>query len=389
MVRTYLYNWNGSEENDAKKYALHLFVAYDLKFTNPELSDYQITDEEILSMVDSVHYLGPLAVANEAGALVKKKVISAKEARIIFGEGYARKRNAVLYFAMQNKMDALIFFDDDEYPVANVRMDGRLAWEGQSVLAAHIHTIFQSDITTGYHCGYISPIPDMVFNEKLGEEDFKILMKAVSNDIVSWKSVKEKMKDGGITYGEESVIAHGTPEEVPAVNGMKFISGANLGMNLKNPDKIYPFYNPPGARGEDTFLSTCICGNEVVRIPVYTFHDGFSAYSGLLSGALPNSLKAMTSGSPVITKRFFRALVGWIRYKPLLLYITQNDQYEVRMEEMERQLKEVIPKLCDYYGNSDFSVLLQEYSFYRSHVMEHHEEFMTAKRAWIKMMKAW
>lgn len=84
-------------------------MAYDLKFTNTELSDYQITDEEILGMVDSVHYLGPLAVANEAGALVKKKVISAKESRIIFGEGYARKRNAVLYFAMQNKMDALIF----------------------------------------------------------------------------------------------------------------------------------------------------------------------------------------------------------------------------------------------------------------------------------------
>lgn len=118
-------------------------MAYDLKFTNTELSDYQITDEEILGMVDSVHYLGPLAVANEAGALVKKKVISAKESRIIFGEGYARKRNAVLYFAMQNKMDALIFFDDDEYPVVNVRMDGRLAWEGQSVLAAHIHTIFR------------------------------------------------------------------------------------------------------------------------------------------------------------------------------------------------------------------------------------------------------
>lgn len=231
----------------------------------------------------------------------------------------------------------------------------------------HIHTIFQTDMTTGYHCGYISPIPDMVFNEKLGEEDFKILMKAVSNDIVSWESVKEKMKDGGITYGEESIIVQGTPKEVPAVNGMKFISGANLGMNLKNSNKIYPFYNPPGARGEDTFLSTCICGNEVVRIPVYTFHDGFSAYGGLLAGALPNSLKTMTSGSPVITKRFYRALVGWIRYKPSRF--------------TSRRMTSMKPGWRRWN--------LQEFSFYRSHVMEHHEEFMTAKRAWIKMMKAW
>ena len=39
---------------------------------------------------------------------------------------------------------------------------------------------------------------------------------------------------------------------------------------------------------------------------------------------------------------------------PLLLYITRNDEYEARMEEMELQLKEVIPKLCDYYGNSSY-----------------------------------
>lgn len=387
VVRTYLYDWNNSEEGNSKKYALHLFVAYDLKFTNTELSDYQITDEEILAMVDSVHYLGPSAIANEAGSLVNKKVISAKEARIIFGEGYARKRNAVLYFALLNKMDALIFFDDDEYPVANVRMDGRLAWEGQSVLASHIRTIFQADMTAGFHCGYISPVPSMAFNEKLREEDFRTLMEAVSNDIISWESVKEKMEDGGITYGDESVIAFGTAEAVPAVNGMKFISGANLGMNLKNLSKLYPFYNPPGARGEDTFLSTCICENVVMRIPVYTFHDGFSACGGLLSGALPNSLKTMKSNSPVITKRFLKALIGWVRYKPLLLYITENDGYEARMEEMERQLKDVIPRLCDYYGNQDFSVILREFAYYRGHVKEHFEEFTTAKRAWIKMMK--
>lgn len=389
VVQSYLYNWSHSEEMDGKKYALHLFVAYDLKFTNTELSDYQIQDEAILGMVDSVHYIGPSAIANGAESLVKKKVVSQKEARLIFGEGYARKRNAVLYFALLNKMDALIFFDDDEYPLANVRLDGRLAWEGQSVLAAHIRCVFQADMTNGYHCGYISPIPEMQFNEKLTEGDFCTLMKAVSNDIISWESVKEKMEDGGITYGNKDLIAHGKTELVLAVNGMKFISGANLGLNLKDVSRLFPFYNPPGARGEDTFLSTCICDNEVVRIPVYTFHDGFSFYGGLLSGALPNSLKTMKSTSPVITKRFLKTLVGWIRYKPLLVYTTQRDKYETTMEEMEKQLGQVVPKLCDYYGNQDFSVILQEFSYYRAHVKEHMEEFDAVKGAWIKMMAAW
>lgn len=389
VVRSYLYDWKNAEGIDAKKYALHLFVAYDLKFTNTELRDYRIRDEEILDILDSVHYLGPSAISGVAESLVRKKVVSMKEAGTIFGEGYAKKRNAVLYFALINKMEALIFFDDDEYPVANVRMGDRLVWEGQSVLAAHIKSIFKTDITIGYHCGYISPIPKMQFNEKMDEEDFHTLMMAASNDIVNWESVKEKMEDGGVTYANHEVIAHGAEEEVPDINGMKFISGANLGMNLKNPGKLFPFYNPPGARGEDTFLSTCICSNEVLRIPAYTFHDGYSAYGGLLAGVLPNSLKVMDSESPVIARRFLKALIGWFRYKPLLVYITQNHQYETMMTEIQRQLEDVIPKLCNFYGNQELSVILAEFCFYRSHVKEHGEEFAMAKRAWVKMMKAW
>lgn len=386
VVRTYLHSWSGSEKLDEKKYALHLFVAYDLKFANTELCDYQIKDEEILAMVDSVYYLGRAAIDNEARTLVEKKIISSKEARLVFGEGYARKRNAVLYFALINKMDALIFFDDDEYPMADIRMNGRLAWVGQSVLSAHIESIFEADMTSGYHCGYISPIPSLEFNEKLRESDFRILMEAVSNDIISWESVKRKLEDGGITYADQEVIASGVKAEVPAFNGMKFISGANLGLNLKNPDRIFPFYNPPGARGEDTFLSTCICDNKVMRIPVYTFHDGFAAYGGLLSGALPDSLKTMKSQSAVITKRFLKAVIGWIRYKPLLIYTTENEQFEARMAEIESKLKTVIPKLCDFYGSRDFAAVLQEFSVYRAEAEEHSREFTAVKCAWRKMM---
>ena len=105
VVRSYLNDWKDSQTIDIKKYALHLFVAYDLKFTNTELSDYQIVDEEILDLIDSVHYLGKAAIANEASALVSKKILSVRDAKLIFGEGYAMKRNAVLYFAMLNRMN--------------------------------------------------------------------------------------------------------------------------------------------------------------------------------------------------------------------------------------------------------------------------------------------
>ena len=241
VIKTYVNNWNESGLVDNNQIALHLFVAYDLKYKGTAMSDYKITDEEILDTVDSAYYLGNSAIANEANFLVKKKIVSLEEAELIFGEGYAMKRNAVLYFALKNKMDYLVFFDDDEYPIANIKIGDSLAWKGQEVLSTHIKNIMLADMTHGHHCGYISPIPQMDFNDKLSEDDFRIFIESISNDIVNWDSIKAKMNDGGVTYANLDIINSKKTEVVNEKNGMKFISGANLGFNLKNLDKLFPF----------------------------------------------------------------------------------------------------------------------------------------------------
>ena len=61
------------------------------------------------------------------------------------------------------------------------------------------------------------------------------------------------MDSGGITYANVNIDINNRTVKVKENNGMKFISGSNLGFNLKQIDRIFPFYNPPGARGEDTF----------------------------------------------------------------------------------------------------------------------------------------
>ncbi|AJS57249.1 hypothetical protein [Paenibacillus sp. IHBB 10380] len=386
VVKTYVDNWNESGLVDNKKNALHLFVAYDLKYKRTKVSDYKITDEEILDMVDSAYYLGNSSITTEAQYLVEKKVITLKEANLVFGEGYAMKRNAVLYFALKNKMDYLIFLDDDEYPIANIKINDSIVWKGQEVLSTHINNIKYADMTHGHHCGYISPIPQFDFNNKLSEDEFRIFVESISNDIINWDSIKEKMNDGGVTYAELDIINSETIEVVEEVNGMKFISGANLGFNLKNLDKLFPFYNPPGARGEDTFLSTCIGECNIRKVPCYTFHDGFSKYENLLTGVLPNKLKGMRADSSVITKRFLRASIGWIRYKPLLLYITQRDHYETEIMKMKENLSKVIPKICDYFGNDEFKDILDELDFYHAHVEEHYKDFENTKSAWAKII---
>lgn len=387
VVKAYVNNWNQSGLVDNKGIAINLFVAYDLKYYRTKVSDYKITDDEILTLVDSAYYLGNSAITNEAQYLIEKGVITLKEAKLIFGEGYAMKRNAVLYFALKNKMDYIIFLDDDEYPIATIKVDNSIVWKGQEVLSTHINNIKYADMTHGHHCGYISPIPQLDFNEKLSEEEFRIFIEAISNDIINWDSIKEKMNEGGVTYASLDVINSNTTEFVKEVNGMKFISGSNLGFNLKNLDKIFPFYNPPGARGEDTFLSTCIGDCNIRKIPCYTFHDSFSNYENLLLGVLPNKLKAMKGDSGVITKRFLKASIGWIRYKPLLLYITQRDNYEAEIKKMKEDLSKVIPKICDYFGNDEFKNILDELESYHTHVEQHYRDFENTKAAWLKIIE--
>jgi hypothetical protein len=386
VVKTYVDNWNESGLVDNRKYALHLFVAYDLKYKSTKVSDYKITDEEILDMVDSAYYLGNSSITTEALYLVEKKVISLKEAKLIFGEGYAMKRNAVLYFALKNKMDYLIFLDDDEYPIATIKINDSIVWKGQEVLSTHINNIKNVDMTHGHHCGYISPIPHLNFNDKLSENEFRVFIESISNDIINWNSIKEKMNDGGITYADLDIINSEITEVVKEINKMKFISGSNLGFNLKHIDKLFPFYNPPGARGEDTFLSTCISEYNIRKVPCYTFHDGFSNYEHLLLGVLPNKLKAMNANSSAITKRFLQACIGWIRYKPLLLYITQRDSYETEIMKMKENLSNVIPKVCNYFGSEEFKKVLDELEFYDAHVEEHYKDFENTKLAWEKVM---
>ncbi|AWK52255.1 hypothetical protein DIC82_15165 [Clostridium beijerinckii] len=386
VVKTYVDNWNESGFVDNKKYALHLFVAYDLKYKSTKISDYKITDEEILDGVDSAYYLGNSSITTEAQYLVEKKVINLKEAKLIFGEGYAMKRNAVLYFALKNKMDYLIFLDDDEYPIATIKINDSIVWKGQEVLSTHISNIKNVDMTHGHHCGYISPIPYLDFNDKLSEDEFRIFIESISNDIINWDSIKAKMNEGGVTYADLDIINSEIIEDVKEINGMKFISGSNLGFNLKHIDKLFPFYNPPGARGEDTFLSTCIREYNIRKVPCYTFHDGFSNYEHLLLGVLPNKLKTIKADSSVITKRFLKACIGWIRYKPLLLYITQRDDYETEIIKMKENLSNVIPKICNYFGNEEFRNILNELEFYDIHVKEHYKDFEDTKLAWEKIM---
>jgi len=385
VLHSYMYHLDESEMLKDKKIKLHLFVSYDLNYIGTRLEDYTSINTSILEKFESTYFIGDEDIENVKNELVNNKIVDEEDSYLCFGNGYAVRRNIILYYAIKNNMDYIIFMDDDEYPMAvtkNANDDSTL-WSGQHVIESHVNALKFADVTNGYHCGYISPIPSIEFDNILSEGKFKTFIEALSNDVLNWESIRTVMNNGGVTYADKEVLINKKISLVEEVHGAKFITGGNLGINLKDLTKVYPFYNPPGARGEDTFLSTCLTSSTVKLIPTYTFHDGFSIYNNLLKGVLPTSLKNIDPlESMEVVNRFYRACLGWVRYKPLYMYITHRDEYEEIIENMKKNLKETLPQICSYFNMQEFNNILDELEKFDSQVENHFREFEKAKMLW-------
>ena len=386
VLKTNIYNWRECGLTDKENVALNLFVAYDLKYSNTKASDYTDVSNTLTDLIDGTCFIGSKLIDQEIEKLLSYKILTKKEATLFFTSGYASKRNSILYFALKNQMDYLIFLDDDEYPMAVTNSSTSVLWGGQHVLMTHLQHIENADITNGLHCGYISPIPQINFNEILTKEDFRLFIEAISNDIINWDKINALMENGGVTYADKNILTNYWVEEVEEINKAKFISGSNLCINLTNPSRIHPFYNPPKARGEDTFLSTCLSNNKVLRVPCYTFHDAFSLYIPLMNGVLPISLKKINTASSAVITRFYKACVGWVRYKPLLLYITGREQYESKILEMKKNLAFTLPKMCEYFDKPEFMNVLTELDYYDKNVLKHYDQFIATQDIWSRLM---
>lgn len=382
VLKTYAYRWRQTSAAIKNKVKLHLFIAYDIEYNNTQVEDYVNIRQEILDIADSVFFISPAMIQDEINLLEEQNIAGLKEAGLVFSKGYAGQRNAILYFALKNGIDYLTFLDDDEYPLAVTKTHNLPVWSGQDIFATHLKYLENADITTGMHCGYISPIPQLCFNNTLTEADFRLFIEAISNDILGWDNIKRLMNDGGVTYANPQIFVENMAREVEKINGAKFIAGSNLGINLTKPQRIKPFFNPPKARGEDTFLSTCLSEHTVLRVPCYTFHDGFSIYGDLLDGVLPLQLKHIFDDSEKIVSRFYRACIGWIRYKPLYLFITRPEKFPEETQIIRTKLSITIPKLCQYFNDPRFQKIMPEFDKYCRQAAAHHQLFLENQRVW-------
>lgn len=388
VLSSYIHTWRATEHDlpPDVEVKLHLFVAYDVEYRHTKSTDYTNLPQDIVDALESVTFVGAKNPLGGLEQLRNSGTLTRSELTSVFGPGYAGKRNAVQFAAIEAQMDYFLFLDDDEYPMAVTRMNETCIWCGQRVLITHLRQIAHADYTNGLHCGYVSPIPQISFDGTLGEGDFRRFVEAISNDIVNWEGIRSLMESGGVTYATTDLLISQEAEDVPLVDGCKFISGANLCINLRDPHRTLPFFNPPGARGEDTFLSTLLEDRTVRRIPTYTFHDGFAIYQHLLDGVLPIHLSEIQAGSPSINTRFLNACVGWVRYKPLLTYLTAPQDYEKKMRSMHEALDQTLPALAEYFQDPRFFSITTELDKYAKNVEKHAHRFELSQSTWQKIV---
>lgn len=364
------------------------FILFDLNYQGtPREHFYNILPEVYEKM--TVKYITPEDIEEEKKILASRYGMNKKDVDLILGNGYARARNSVVYSAIKRKIDYLLFWDDDEYPVINIKDEsGKITWKAQENVLEHLLNIRNADVTMGYRCGNMSPIPTINLDKSLKKEDFKDYIDAVSNEAISWEKIREIMnREDGMLYANSKILNEKKVSKIENLGKDNWLLASGICINLTNLDRLPPFYNPPEARGEDTFFSTWLTNSTVLRVPVYHFHDGFLKYTDIIKREYPNKFERVEINDNSVEQRFLNASIGWIKYKPLLMYITQKENYEKIIEETKQKLNNSIPKMNAVFQTCDFSRLETELEKYDEKVEEHYKEYLQTYEAW-KELKA-
>ena len=364
------------------------FILYDLNYLNTKEERFYNINKEVHEKI-KIKYLTPEYVKNKKIEVMKKHNLTEQEAGLIIGRGYAKARNSILYEAVEEGIDYLLFWDDDEYPLATLKNGEGIEWIKQNNVLQHIKNIENADITYGYRCGMINPLPAVKYNEIITENVYKQFIEAIENEVISWNKIQEMFNDdSGIGYANKEIATCVKETEVVRNIGTKnFVLGSGICLNLRHLDKIPAFYNPPEARGEDTFFS-CALGNleaKVLRIPVYHFHDGFLKFRFLMEEKYPKKLHKITTEDNGISLRFQKTTTGWTKYKPLLYFILNNDNYEDVIKNSKRKLQNSVKKMSTAFENCDLTDLPNVLEEYHNNVKKHYQEYLETNRIWDKV----
>ena len=372
-------------EKYGKDVKFTIFILYDLNYQGTNRIDFYNIKSDVYKKIE-IKYITPEDIEEEKKILASRYDFNKKDIDLILGHGYARARNSIMYFALKRKIDYLLFWDDDEYLVANVKDENnQIEWVKQDDILQHLKNIKNADVTVGYRCGNMSPVPKIEYNNIITEEDFKHYIDGVSNEAVTWEKVKsQERQEGGISFADKEIVFKGKAHELKDVGTKNWLLASGICLNLKRLENIPAFYNPPFARGEDTFLSTLLKNSKVVQVPTYHFHDGFLKYSKILEDKYPKEFnRVKLDGS--IEERFLKTSIGWVKYKHLLIYITDRKNYSKIIKQTKEDLEKGIKAVNKLFNTESFNILLDELNSYDKNVKKHYNEYIRTNEVWNKL----
>ncbi|NIM92924.1 MAG: hypothetical protein GTO18_04345 [Anaerolineales bacterium] len=232
---------------------------------------------------------------------------------------YGAYRNTALIKAMLEGMDYILFFDDDIYPKVLLAHDtGEIAWETIDFVGNHMDYLSEPDITatTSDYSGYYI-IPPMVY-EGLDE----LLIGLFKGSAIEYMNSSESHRC--------LVFGPAIPENVKSTSKLL---GGNLGLDLKMPWHLAPFFSTTYmfgedcilGRGEDTLLGQAIkeSGGSALDIDLRVFHNTFHDFP------IEPDIHQKTTAN-----RFYRACLGWIGRNPFLTwFMERNGWVESSFEE--------------------------------------------------------
>lgn len=391
IINSYYTQWMEQVEELDANVNFVVFVLYDLEYLNEKKENFYKINPNVHKNI-KLEYITPEEIEKIKKKIVEDHKMTEEEVNCIIGKGYAKARNTILYSALSKKMDYLLYWDDDEYPVANVLDDeGNLVWQKQNNVLQHIKNIEDVEVTMGYRCGMMNPVPYVEYNEDISKEDYKMFIDALENEVISWEEIQKIENDRECVEFAKTDIANSEKqvEYMENIGTENYVLGSGICLNLQKLDTLPAFYNPPGARGEDTFFSCSLAlkNARVKRIPVYHFHDTFLKYKCLMEKQFPEKMKNIELKDDNIRERFYKTTIGWTKYKPLLYYITKRQEYEEIMNKAKLNFQQSIPKVNKIFETEKYFNLLDELEKYSSNVEVHYQEYIKTMKLWDKIKK--
>jgi hypothetical protein len=291
---------------------------------------------------------------------------------------YGAYRNAVLFEAILQGVDNLLFFDSDVKPSVLLDLkDGQPHWQEIDFVGIHLAQLTKPRViaTTSEYSGYYI-IPPMAFD---GLSELLIgLGKELSIDYLSVCDIHDCLNLGSATPG-------------PSVITDKLLGG-NLGLSLKQPWNLAPFFSTVyefddqciKGRGEDTLLGQALVMNErlMMDVDLRIFHDTFDDFP-----TAPDIFRKD------VQTRFYYACLGWIGRNPFLTWFLSRKRRNEALfkEEMRRQVEGLsvgAEKAARFFENPQFERLPEALEASMAALPESIERYRRLAEGWEKLIHA-